>query len=43
MNSFYNDDEVSGVNVSVSVKNATVREILERRSEGNVIGLSYRG
>ena len=27
---FYNDDEVTRVNVSVSVKNATVTEILER-------------
>ena len=31
---FYNDDEVSGVNVSVSVKNATVREILESVLKG---------
>ena len=31
---FYNDDEVTGVNVSVSVKNATVTEILERVLKG---------
>ena len=31
---FYNDDEVTGVNVSVSVKNATLAEILERVLRG---------
>ena len=31
---FYNDDEVTGVNVSVSVKNATVTEILGRVLKG---------
>ena len=31
---FYNDDEVTGVNVSVSGKNATVTVILERVLKG---------
>lgn len=34
---FYNDDEVVGVSVSVSVKNATVTEVLERVLKGTTL------
>lgn len=35
---FYNDDEVAGVKVSVSVKDATVLEILDRVLQGTLLG-----
>ena len=35
---FYNDDEVAGVKVSVSVKDATVPEILDRVLQGTLLG-----